>query len=90
MSAKLVLQVVSHARECVAPLLPQFVRNVFIASGEGNRLKRDRLHFVDILRSKLDDLADAVVVEIVDDRYHKCDFDTGFSEVLDRSQLNVE
>ena len=52
--------------------------------------KRDRLNLVDVLRGKLYDLTDAVVVEIVDDRYHERDFDTRSSEVLNRTQLHIE
>ena len=52
--------------------------------------KRDRLHLVDVLRGKLDDLTDAVVVEIVDDRDDERNFDTRSSEVLNRTQLHIE
>src|SRR6185369_9652368 len=90
MTTKLVLQIVRHARECVAPLRAQLVGDIFIASGKRNRLKRDRLHLVDVLRGKLDDLTDTIVVDTVNDRHDEGDFDSSFCEVLDRSQLNVE
>src|ERR1041384_5218300 len=90
MSAELVFEIVRHAGECVTPFLAQLVADVFIASGERNRLERDRLHFVDVLRSKLDDLTDAIVVDAVDDGHDERDFDPDFSQVLDRTQLNVE
>ncbi len=67
-SVELIFQIVRHARERVAPLLAHLVGDIFVAAGERNRLERDRLNLVDVLRGKLDDLTDAVVVDVVDDR----------------------
>ena len=67
LSAELILQIVSHAGERVALLDAHLVGNVFVAAGKRNRLESNRLNLVDVLRGKLDDLADAIVVDGVDD-----------------------
>ncbi len=53
-----------HAGERIALLDAQLVGNVFVAAGKRNRLERDRLDLVDILRGELNNLADAVVVDV--------------------------
>ena len=79
-----------HSGECVPPLRAHLIRDIFVATGEGYWLKGDRLNLVDILCSKLYDLADAVVIDVVDDRYNQCDFYTNACEVLNRSKLHVK
>ena len=82
---ELIFEIVSHSRERVAPLRAHLVRNIFIATCKRNRLERDSLNLVDILRGKLYDLADSIVVDVVNNRDDQRDLDANASEVFDRS-----
>ena len=53
-------------------------------------MKRNGLDFVDVLCGKLDDLADGVVVDAVDDGNNQRDFDPDARQILDRSNFHVE
>ncbi len=87
--SRLRLRVVGEVRQRVALLLPGLVVDVLVPPGEGDRLERDGVDLVDVPDRELEDLADLVVVDAVDDRGHQRDVDAVLVEVLDRAQLDV-
>ena len=66
------------------------VRHVFIAARERDRLERDGLDLVYVLRGELYNLSDAVVVDGVDDGGDERDLDADARQVLNRAQLDIE
>src|SRR5258708_22071606 len=79
-----------HTSECVALLDANLIGHVLVAPGKGDRLKSDRLHLIDVLRRKLDDSSDAVIVDGVDYCRDQRDFDADTGEVFNRLLLYVE
>src|SRR3989441_12183584 len=79
-----------HTGERVAPLCAYVVRNIFVAAGERNRLESDRLNLIDVLRRELDDLANRIIVDAVDDRDDERDFDPDFRQIFNRANFYVE
>ena len=57
MSTQLILQVVSHSRECVTLLDAHFIGDIFVAAGKRNRLEGDRLNLIYILSGEINDCA---------------------------------
>src|SRR6185503_12115367 len=80
----------SHAGERVALLDAQLVRNIFVATGERNGLEGDGLNFVDILRREINNRADTVVVDGVDDGGNQRNLDPDAGEVFNRLLLYVK
>src|SRR5712692_3316478 len=80
----------SHAGERVTPFRAQLIGNIFIASRERDWLKRDRLHFVDVLCRELNDLTNGIVVDAVDDRDNQSDFDANARQIFNRLLLYIE
>jgi hypothetical protein len=66
------------------------VINLFITAGEGNRLERDRLNLVDIANCKINDRADIVVVDVIQDRVDQSNLHSGLGHVFDRLELHIE
>jgi hypothetical protein len=64
---ELLLEVCGHAGQRVALPLAHRVRYVLVAAREGDGLEGDGLDLVDVLGGELDDAADVVVVDGVDD-----------------------
>ena len=85
-----VLHVVREVRQRVALRLPALVGDLLVAAGEAHRLEREEVDLPRVVERELDDAADLLVVDAVDDRDDRHDVDAGAPEVLDRAQLDVE
>src|SRR5215472_541793 len=70
--------------------LAPFVSDLFIAPGEGHRLKCEQRYLFRIVERELNDAADLFVVDAIDDRDHRHDTDAGIGQILDRAQLYIE
>ena len=79
-----------QVRQRVALRLAALVGDVFVAAGEGHRLEREERDALGIVERELDDAADLLVVDVVDDGDDRHDLDAGLVQVLDRLQLHVE
>ena len=88
--AGLVLHVVRQVRQRVALRLPALGRDLLVAAGERHRLEREEVDLARVVERELDDAADLLVVDAVDDRDDRHDVDARAPEVLDRAQLDVE
>src|SRR5215469_16576268 len=86
----LALYVVRQVRQGVTLRVTPFVGDFFVAAGERNRLKRQERDALRIVERELNDAADLLVVQAVDDGYDGNDFDSGPVQVLDGLQLHVE
>src|SRR5262249_23285093 len=64
--------------------------NILVAAGKGDRLERNSLNFVDVLNRKIDDIADVVIVDAIDDRVYKRHFHAGACHVFDRLKLDIK
>ena len=88
--AGLVLHVVRQVRQRVALRGAALRRDFLVAAGERHRLERQEVDPLRVVERELDDAADLLVVDAVDDRDDRDDVDAGAVEVLDRAQLHVE
>ena len=88
--AGLVLHVVRQVRQRVALRGAALRRDFFVAAGERHRLERQEVDPLRVVERELDDAADLLVVDAVDDRDDRDDVDAGAVQVLDRAQLHVE
>src|SRR4029078_6709598 len=79
-----------HACQRVAPCFAHLVRNIFVATGKRYRLECDCLNLIDVLGGKLNNLTNAVVVDIVDDGDNQGHLNANTCEVLNRAQFYVE
>src|SRR5262245_5547337 len=70
-------------------LPPSDLVNILVAARKGDRLKRDRLNFVDVLNCKIDDIAN-VVVDAIDDRVDERHFHSDARHVFDRLKLDIK
>ena len=86
----LVLHVVRQVRQRVALRRAALRRHLLVAAGERHRLEREEVDLARVVERELDDAADLLVVDAVDDRHDRDDIDAGGPEVLDRAQLDVE
>src|ERR1019366_4840250 len=86
----LALHVVREMRKRVALGMTALVGDGFVASGERYRLEREEGNALRVVERELDDAADLLVVQIVDDGYDRHDVHTGVVQVLDRLQLYIE
>ena len=88
--ARLVLHVVRQVRQRVALRRAALRRHLLVAAGERYRLERQEADLLRVVDRELDDAADLLVVDAVDDRHHRNDVDARAPQVLDRPQLDVE
>ena len=88
--AGLVLHVVREVRQRVALRGAALRRHFLVAAGERHRLERQEVDPLRVVERELDDAADLLVVDAVDDRDDRHDVDAGAVQVLDRAQLDVE
>ena len=88
--AHLVLHVVREVRQRVALRRAALGRHFLVAARERHRLERQEVDLARVVERELDDAADLLVVDAVDDRHDRHDVDAGRPEVLDRAQLDVE
>src|SRR5262245_48719979 len=71
-------------------LPPSDLVNILVAARKGDRLKRDRLNFVDVLNCKIDDIANVVIVDAIDDRVDERHFHSDARHVFDRLKLDIK
>src|SRR5215470_12925168 len=64
--------------------------NLFVPAGERDRLEGDGLNLIDVSNGKIDNIADIVIVDAVDDRVHQSDFHSYPRHVFDRLKFYVE
>ena len=64
--------------------------DVLVATGERNRLEGNERNLLRVFHRELDDRADLVVVDPVDQRRDQDDVDTRLVQVIDRAQFHVE
>ena len=88
--AGLGLHVVRQVRQRVALRLAALVGDLLVAAREAHRLEREEVDLARVVERELDDAADLLVVDAVDDRDDRHDVDAGAPQVLDRAQLHVE
>ena len=86
----LVLDVVGHVRESVALCETALFADVLVAAGEADRLERKEADFLGIVERELDDAANLLVVNAVNDGRHRDDIDAGFVQIVDGLELYVE
>ena len=89
-ATELIAEIVRHSGECVSPLRAHLIRDILVATGERYRLESNSLNLVDVLCGKLYDLADPVVVDVVDDRYNQRDLYSDACEVLNSAKFYVK
>ncbi len=73
--ARLVLHVVRQVRQRVALRCAALVGDFLVAAGEGDRLEREEGDRLRVVERELDDAADLLVVDAVDDRDDRHDVD---------------
>ena len=88
--AGLVLHVVRQVRQRVALRRAALVGDLLVAAGEGDRLEREEVDLLRVVERELDDAADLLVVDAVDDGGDGDDVDAGAVQVLDGPELDVE
>src|SRR6185436_17049682 len=86
----LILHVMSQVRKRISLLKPALGRNCFITTRERNRLERKEGNLLWIVERETNDRTDLIVVDAVNQGGNKHDFNTGFVQVVDRSQLHIE
>ena len=69
---------------------PHFIAHVFVAAREAHRLEADDGDLVGVRDGKVEDGADLIVIDAVDDGDDEHDVDACGVEVLDGAQLHVE
>ncbi len=67
-----------------------FRSDVFVAAGKRNRLECDEGDLLRIVHRELDDGADLIVIDVVDERDNQNDLDAGFVQIFDGAQLHIE
>src|SRR5687768_7007007 len=88
--ANLILHVVRQVRQRVALLQTTVFGDLFVASGERNRLERKKRNLLRIIERKTNDRSDLIVVDAVHQRRDENDLNTGFVKVIDGAHLHVE
>src|SRR5581483_411593 len=88
--AGLVFHIVGEVRESVALGFAALVGYGFVAASETDRLERKEADLLRIIQRELDDAADLLIINTVDDSHNRHDLDTGTMQVIDRLQLHVE
>ena len=67
-----------------------FVGDGFVAAGEANWLKGKEINLLWVVEGKLDDAADLLVVDSIDDAGDGDDIDAGFVQVVNGLQLDIK
>ena len=88
--AALLLDVVGHVREGVALGDAALVGDVLVAAGKADRLEAEEADLLGVVEGELDDVADLLVVDAVDDGGDGDDFNAGFMQVIDGLEFDVE
>ena len=88
--ARLVLHVVRQVRQRVALRVAALVGDFLVAACERDGLEGEEVDLLRVVEGELDDAADLLVVDAVDDRDDRHDVDASLVEVLDRAKLHVE
>src|SRR5208282_2831046 len=84
------LDVVRHVRKGVALGHAALVGDLFVAASKADRLEREEADLPGIVERELDDAADLLVIDAVDDGGYGHDLDAGFVKIVDGLQLDVE
>src|SRR2546426_5535103 len=79
-----------HAGERITLLDANGIGHILVSTGERNWLECDGLNFIDVPGCELDDRADAIVIDGVDDRRDQSNFNADTRQVLDRLLLYIE
>ena len=85
-----VLDVVCHVREGVALGGTTLIRDIFIAASKADGLEGQEVDLLRVIQRELDDIADLLIIDAVDDGRDGHDIDTGFMQVVDSLKLHVE
>ena len=88
--AGLVLHVVREMRQRVALRHAALVGDIFVAACERNRLERKEVDLLGVIERELDDAANLLVVDAVDDAGDGNDVHAGLMQVVDGLELYVE
>ena len=88
--AGLGLDVMREMAQRVALGLATLVGDVFVAASKADRLKAEEADRLRVVEGELDDAADLLVVDAVDDGRHRDDIDAGFVKVGDGLELHVK
>ena len=88
--AHLLANVFGKVRKRIALLEAPLRSDVFVASGERNRLEAHEGDFLGVLHGEPHHGSDLVVIHVVDDGNHGNDLDSRFVHVFDGSQLHVK
>ncbi len=79
-----------HVRQRVALGGATLVGDGFVAAGEADRLEAEEVDLLRIVERELDDVADLLVIDAVDDGGDGDDVHAGFVQVMDGLQFDVE
>ena len=79
-----------EVRQRVALRHAALIGNLLVASGERNRLEAEKADGFGIVEGELDDAANLLVVDAVDDRGYRNNLDAGVMQVVDGFELYVE
>src|SRR5689334_25089572 len=88
--ADLALHVVRQVRQRVALRHATLVGNFLIASGKGNGLEAEKADGLGIVERKLNDAANLLVVDAIDDGGDGNDFHAGVMQVVNGLQFYVK
>src|ERR1017187_4157220 len=88
--AALGLYVVGHVGEGVTLGDATLVGDVLVAASEADGLEAEEADFSGVVESELDDVANLLVVDAVDDGGDGNDFNSGFVKVVDGLELDVK
>ncbi len=86
----LVLHVMREVRQRVALLQTTLLSNLFVATGERNRLERQERDLLRIIQSEANDRTNLIVVDAVHERGDEHDLNTRFMQVVNGAHLHVE
>src|SRR5688500_17351883 len=80
--ADLVLNIVGQMRKRVALLQPALLGDLFVATGERNRLERKESNLLWIVESESNNRADLIVVDSIHERRHQHNLDSCLMQVV--------
>ena len=79
-----------EVRQCVTLRLAPLIGNSLVTSSERNRLEGEEGDDLWIFQGKLDDSADLLIVNTVDNSRDRHNFHTGFMQVVDSLELHIK